>query len=155
MYQKRMEELKVNAERVMGYSVQLSSHKRLAEILFQVNKNLYLVLIFIKKLKLQPQLSKKSKGVSTKTGNQSTSEAVLSTLTKQHALPGIILGTFLSIKSLFIEFRHCQKLLTTYVTPVQQLSIGSKKDPRIHTTWTQTNTATGRLSSVNPVFLHK
>jgi DNA polymerase I-like protein with 3'-5' exonuclease and polymerase domains len=88
-----MEELRNNAERVMGFSVLLSSPKKLGEILFQVNSQLFSFSEFSQKLKLQPTLSQKSKGMSTKSGNQSTSEAVLATLTKQHPLPGIILGT--------------------------------------------------------------
>jgi DNA polymerase I-like protein with 3'-5' exonuclease and polymerase domains len=51
------------------------------------------------------------------------------------------------------EFRHCQKLLTTYIEPLEKKSIQEKTKedlPRIHTQWGHTGTATGRLSSSNP-----
>ena len=45
------------------------------------------------------------------------------------------------------RYREISKLLTTYITPLPSLS---DKNDRIHTTFTQDVTATGRLSSVNP-----
>ena len=45
------------------------------------------------------------------------------------------------------RYREVNKLLTTYVTPLPSLA---DKYDRIHTTYTQDVTATGRLSSVNP-----
>ena len=45
------------------------------------------------------------------------------------------------------RYREINKLLTTYVTPLPALA---DKNDRIHTTYTQDVTATGRLSSVNP-----
>ena len=46
-----------------------------------------------------------------------------------------------------MEYREAAKLLSTYITPLPELADG---DARIHTTFTQNVTATGRLSSVNP-----
>lgn len=46
-----------------------------------------------------------------------------------------------------IEYREASKLLSTYIIPMP--SLADEKD-RIHTTFTQNVTATGRLSSVNP-----
>ena len=46
-----------------------------------------------------------------------------------------------------IEYREAAKLLSTYVIPMPNLA---DKDGRIHTTFTQNVTATGRLSSINP-----
>ena len=46
-----------------------------------------------------------------------------------------------------IEYREAAKLLNTYITPMPNLA---DKDGRIHTTFTQNVTATGRLSSVSP-----
>ncbi|MBR6505465.1 DNA polymerase I, partial [Candidatus Saccharibacteria bacterium] len=46
-----------------------------------------------------------------------------------------------------IEYREAAKLLSTYITPMPDLA---DKDGRIHTTFTQDVTATGRLSSKDP-----
>ena len=48
---------------------------------------------------------------------------------------------------LILEFRELQKLKTTYIEPFPKL-VG--KDGRIHTTFIQTGTVTGRLASQNP-----
>ena len=45
------------------------------------------------------------------------------------------------------RYREINKLLTTYVVPLPTLA---DKNDRIHTTFTQDVTATGRLSSINP-----
>ncbi len=45
------------------------------------------------------------------------------------------------------RYREVSKLLSTYVTPLPNLA---DKNNRIHTTFTQNVTATGRLSSINP-----
>ena len=46
-----------------------------------------------------------------------------------------------------IEYREAAKLLSTYIIPMPDLA---DKNGRIHTTFTQNVTATGRLSSLNP-----
>lgn len=46
-----------------------------------------------------------------------------------------------------IEYREAAKLLSTYITPIPDLA---DKEGRIHTTFTQNVTATGRLSSLSP-----
>lgn len=46
-----------------------------------------------------------------------------------------------------VEYREAAKLLSTYINPI--LSMADEND-RVHTTYTQNVTATGRLSSVNP-----
>lgn len=46
-----------------------------------------------------------------------------------------------------MEYREAAKLLSTYILPMPELA---DKDGRIHTTFTQNVTATGRLSSTNP-----
>lgn len=46
-----------------------------------------------------------------------------------------------------MEYREAAKLLSTYIAPLSELA---DADSRIHTTFTQNVTATGRLSSVNP-----
>lgn len=49
--------------------------------------------------------------------------------------------------SKIIEYREAAKLLSTYIIPIPELA---DKDSRIHTTFTQNVTATGRLSSKDP-----
>ena len=46
-----------------------------------------------------------------------------------------------------IEYREAAKLLSTYIIPIPELA---DKNSRIHTTFTQNVTATGRLSSKDP-----
>ena len=46
-----------------------------------------------------------------------------------------------------MEYREASKLLSTYILPLPQLA---DSEGRVHTTFTQNVTATGRLSSVNP-----
>ncbi|MFT7879486.1 MAG: DNA polymerase I [Sulfurimonas sp.] len=76
-------------------------------------------------------------GKRTKTG-YSTNEAVLQSLIDEHEVIGKIL-----------EYRENQKMLSTYVDPLLKLA---QKDPesRIYTSFIQTGTATGRLSSKDP-----
>lgn len=76
-------------------------------------------------------------GKKTKTG-YSTNEAVLQSLIDEHEVIGKIL-----------EFRENQKMLSTYVDPLLKLA---KEDEhsRIYTSFIQTGTATGRLSSKDP-----
>jgi len=77
-----------------------------------------------------------SHGRKTKTG-YSTDIKVLERLAVDHDLPALI-----------IEYRNLAKLLTTYVD-----KLGQMIDPqthRVHTSFNQTVTSTGRLSSSNP-----
>ena len=76
-------------------------------------------------------------GKKTKTG-YSTNEKVLSGLKDKHEI----------IESL-LEYREVYKLYSTYIEPLLKLS-KEDKDSRIHTSFIQTGTATGRLSSKNP-----
>ena len=46
-----------------------------------------------------------------------------------------------------MEYREAAKLLSTYILPLPQLA---DEQDRVHTTFTQNVTATGRLSSINP-----
>ncbi|MCS7079102.1 MAG: DNA polymerase I [Chloracidobacterium sp.] len=73
----------------------------------------------------------------TATGRISTSADVLEELAEKYDLPKLIL-----------EYREYEKLLNTYVTVLPRLV--HPKTGRLHTTFTQTVTATGRLSSVRP-----
>jgi DNA polymerase-1 len=81
------------------------------------------------------QISSKAK--KTKTGQYATSEDVLQKHEKDHPIVGNIL-----------MYRQLKKLKSTYVDPLPELC--DPKDGRIHTSFMQTVTATGRLSSNNP-----
>jgi DNA polymerase-1 len=76
-------------------------------------------------------------GKKTKTG-YSTDEQVLSSLVGAH-----------EIIPLLLEYREVYKLSSTYIEPLLRLA-KEDKNGRIHTSFVQTGTATGRLSSKNP-----
>jgi len=76
-------------------------------------------------------------GKKTKTG-YSTNEAVLSSLVGEHPVIEKIL-----------EYREYQKILSTYVDPLLKLA-NADENSRIYTSFGQTGTATGRLSSRDP-----
>ena len=72
----------------------------------------------------------------TKGGAMSTSQEALEKLTGKHPIVDAIL-----------EYRKLEKLRSTYLEPLPRLADAAG---RIHTTFNQTTTATGRLSSSNP-----
>jgi DNA polymerase-1 len=72
----------------------------------------------------------------TKTGQYATGEEILSQLAGDYPIAGLIL-----------EYRQLTKLRSTYVEALPQLVC---TDGRVHTTFNQAVTATGRLSSTNP-----
>ena len=83
------------------------------------------------KLGLDTSASKK-----TISGQWSTGEEVLQRLSGSHPVVNAIL-----------EYRACTKLKTTYVDKLPQLIDG---ESRVHTTYSQSLTETGRLSSADP-----
>ncbi len=83
------------------------------------------------KLKLDEKAKK------TKTGQYSTSEEVLESLRGKHEVVGLIL-----------DYRGIKKLLSTYVDALPALI--NPRSGKIHTSFNQAVTATGRLSSSNP-----
>ena len=83
------------------------------------------------KLQLDPKAKK------TKRGQYTTTEEVLVKLADRHPIVRSIL-----------RYRSVRKLLTTYVNALPELI--NPVTGRIHTTYNQTVTATGRLSSTNP-----
>lgn len=87
--------------------------------------------VLFEKLRLDPKAKK------TKTGQYMTGEEILSKLEGEH-----------KIASLILDFRELQKLKSTYVDALPQLI--SPKTGRIHTSFMQAVTATGRLSSKDP-----
>ncbi|MEG1414363.1 MAG: DNA polymerase I [Mucinivorans sp.] len=82
-------------------------------------------------LKIDPKAKK------TKTGQYKTDEETLSSLADRHKVVGEIL-----------EYRGVKKLLSTYVEALPLLI--NSRTGRLHTSFNQAVTATGRLSSSNP-----
>ncbi len=98
---------------------------------FNMNSPKQLGDILFEKLQLDPKAKK------TKTGQYQTSEEVLQKLSGKHEIIKYIL-----------EYRTYQKLKSTYVDALPQQI--DKSDHRVHTNFSQTTAATGRLASVNP-----
>ncbi len=96
---------------------------------FNINSTKQLREILFKQLNLKPL----KKG---KTG-PSTDEESLKKLAKMHPLPDLIL-----------KYRELSKIKGTYLEGL--LKVIDSKDKKIHTTFNQTITQTGRLSSSNP-----
>jgi len=96
---------------------------------FNINSPKQLRGVLFEKLKL-PVIKK------SKTG-PSTDEEVLRSLAGSHKLPALLL-----------EYRQLMKLKSTYVDTLPELV--DKKTGRVHTSFNQTATETGRLSSSNP-----
>ena len=88
--------------------------------------------LLFEKLKLDPKAKKSGKA-----GQYTTDEATLLAIADRHPVVDEIL-----------EFRAVKKLLSTYIEPFP--SYISPRDGRVHTTFNQALTATGRLSSSNP-----
>ena len=87
--------------------------------------------VLYEKLGLNPRAKKNQRD------NYPTDEETLTEMADRHPIIGKIL-----------EFRAVKKLLSTYIDPLP--SLVSPVDGKIHTTYTQALTATGRLSSVKP-----
>ncbi|MCT2406918.1 DNA polymerase I [Chryseobacterium antibioticum] len=98
---------------------------------FNMNSPKQLGEILFEKMQLDPKAKK------TKTGQYATSEDVLQKLSSKHEI----------IKHI-LEYRTYQKLKSTYVDALP--SQIDKYDSRVHTNFSQTTAATGRLASVNP-----
>ena len=97
---------------------------------FNVNSPVQLSEILFTKLALP------TKGIKKTTRGYSTGAKELDKLKNEHPIIGKI-----------IEYREAAKLLSTYITPIPTLA---DNHDRIHTTFTQNVTATGRLSSKDP-----
>lgn len=97
---------------------------------FNLNSPVQLSEILFEKLNLP------TKGIKKTTRGYSTGAKELDKLRNEHPIIEKI-----------IEYREAAKLLSTYIIPMPNLA---DKNDRIHTTFTQNVTATGRLSSQNP-----
>ena len=98
---------------------------------FNMNSPKQLGEVLFEKMQLDPKAKK------TKSGQYATGEDILQKLAAKHEIIQHIL-----------EYRTYQKLKSTYVDALP-LQI-DKNDHRVHTNFSQTTAATGRLSSLNP-----
>lgn len=103
----------------------------LAGLTFNVNSTKQVGEILFDQLKLDEKAKK------TKTGGYSTSEEVLEKLRDKHPIIGKLLA-----------YRQLKKLLSTYIDALPELIY--PETGKIHTSFNQAVTATGRLSSTNP-----
>jgi DNA polymerase-1 len=129
--------IKVDCERLAGLSKEMElkltglegAIYRSAGVEFNINSPKQLSGILFEKLGLRPVKK-------TKTGF-STDEEVLRRLAREHEIPEMILS-----------FRQLVKLKSTYVDAI--LGLVNPETGRVHTSFNQTVTATGRLSSSRP-----
>ncbi|MBC5993929.1 DNA polymerase I [Pontibacter cellulosilyticus] len=105
---------------IAGEQFNIGSPKQLGEILFD-----------------KLELHGKSKIKKTKTGQYATGEEILTKMAGEHEIVRLIL-----------DHRQLTKLKSTYVDALPQLVC--ELDGRVHTSFNQAVTATGRLSSTNP-----
>ena len=103
----------------------------LAGVSFNINSPRQVGEILFERLRIDPKAKK------TKSGQYVTSEEILQELQNTHPIVGRIL-----------DYRAVKKLLSTYIEALPSLI--NHKTGKIHTTYNQTVTATGRLSSSNP-----
>ncbi len=116
----RMEELEKQVYAAVGKTFNLNSTQQLSDVLFGT-------------LRLSPP----DKGRKTASGHYSTAAGVLDEMSGQHPVVDMIL-----------EYRELSKLKSTYVDALP-LQI-HPEDGRVHTSFSQTATVTGRLSSSDP-----
>ena len=102
-----------------------------AETTFNINSPKQVGEVLFDQLKLDAKAKK------SKTGQYSTSEEVLLALKPKHPVVGMILA-----------YRELKKLISTYISALPTYI--NPATGKIHTTYNQTVTATGRLSSSNP-----
>ena len=103
----------------------------LAGVKFNISSSKQVGDILFERLKIEEKAKK------TKTGSYSTSEDILEKLRSKHPVVGKLL-----------EYRGLKKLLSTYIDALPELI--SPVTGKVHTSYNQTVTATGRLSSTNP-----
>lgn len=132
--------VKVDLDALRSYAdgLRAQADKREAEVrriagepALNVNSPKQIGEVLFEKLKLDPKARKPKKG------NWPTDEKTLQELSDRSPIIDAIL-----------DFRGLRKLLGTYIEPFP--SYVSPRDGRVHTTFNQALTATGRLSSSNP-----
>lgn len=98
---------------------------------FNVGSPMQVGQVLFEELKIDPKAKK------TKSGSWSTTEEILEKYRREHHIVDLIL-----------RIRGLRKLLSTYVDSLPKLI--NPATGKIHTTYNQTVTATGRISSTNP-----
>jgi DNA polymerase-1 len=116
----RMLELQKGIYGLVGYDFNINSTQQLSKALFET-------------LHLTPPDS----GNKTKNGQYSTAADVLSEMKDQHAVVGLLL-----------EYREISKLVSTYLEALPKQV--NPRTGRVHTSFNQTGTVTGRLASSDP-----
>lgn len=129
----------IDVPHLKAYSAQLETEtlsletqiKEIAGVPFNLDSPKQLGEILFEHLKISAKAKK------TKTGQYQTSEDIL----QQHAADHPIIP-------MILDYRQMRKLKSTYVDPLPLLL--DAVDQRVHTSYMQTVTSTGRLSSNNP-----
>lgn len=103
----------------------------LAGMTFNINSTRQVGEVLFDHLRIEEKAKK------TKTGSYSTSEEILEKMRSKHPIVGKLL-----------EYRGLKKLLSTYIDALPELI--NPETGKIHTSYNQAVTATGRLSSTNP-----
>lgn len=138
LYKMEEEGLKIDPDRFEALRIEFSAEenkisKEIYEMVgheFNINSPLQLSQVLFEDLRLP------TKGIKKTQRAYSTGQKELDKLRDLHPIIGKI-----------ERLREVSKLLSTYITPLPTLA---DKNLRIHSTFTQDVTATGRLSSVNP-----
>lgn len=134
------EGFKIDTGRLFQYSIELKNElnqieKNIKVLAGDENLNIsspkQLGIILFEKLKLVDKAKTTSKK------NYSTDEETLMEIRDKHPIIPLIL-----------EYRNIKKLITTYIDPLPALI--NPMSGKIHTTFNQSLTATGRLSSIKP-----
>lgn len=135
-----LEGIKIDTEQLAEQSKVLTSQmdeieKKAKELAGDNNINLsspkQVGTLLFEKLKVDPKVKKSARG------NYPTDESTLKALENTHPI----------IKEI-LEYRNLKKLLSTYIDALPQII--DKQTGKVHTTFNQALTATGRLSSNNP-----
>ncbi len=116
----RIEEITKELYALVGYSFNLNSTQQLSEVLFDT-------------LGLTPPDSSKK----TKSGHYSTAASVLEEMRDQHEAITLVL-----------EYREISKLVSTYLDAIPKQI--NPRTGRVHTSFNQTGSVTGRLASSDP-----
>jgi len=116
----RIEEITEQIYEIVGYTFNINSTQQLSKVLFNV-------------LGLTPPDSSRK----TKSGNFSTAASVLEEMRGQHI-----------VVELLLEYRELSKLVSTYLDAIPKQI--NPKTGRVHTSFNQTGSVTGRLASSGP-----
>jgi DNA polymerase-1 len=126
------EALKLSSEILTADALALEAEiQEMAGVNFNVSSPAQVGEVLFDRLKLDDKAKK------TKTGQYSTTEEIIEKLRSKHPIVGKIL-----------DYRGLKKLLSTYIDALPQLV--NPKTGKVHTSFNQTVTSTGRLSSTNP-----